>query len=144
MADLVQTIEIYQGVDFQSAWGFYNPDPSGNGDPINLVPRNFTNYNFRMMVRLAPNATSPLILSFTSSPSAGLLGVIIPIVPGPPTPTAVNGVQLTISRAQSLVTASTYPNQQQFYYDLLADNLGSSTTELLMQGAFIIAPTVTR
>ena len=144
MADYNVTLELYQGIDFAGAYFFFNPDPSGFGNPNNLVPRNFTNYNARMMVRLANNAQSPLILSLTSSPAAGLSFVSGTTSPGPAAPAYPNGVQINITKAQTLAIANNYPGETQFAYDLMADNLGSGTTELLMCGPLILQSTVTR
>jgi hypothetical protein len=53
-------------------------------------------------------------------------------------------VAITVTRAQSLTIATTYPLQRQFAYDLMADNTFTGTTELLLCGAFFVVPTVSR
>jgi hypothetical protein len=138
MAALVRNLEVYAGVDFSRAEGFFNPDPSGFGNPLNLVPYNFTNFNARMNIRLGPSTTDALVAALTNP--TNLAFVVVSVNPGPATPTNPNGIQITIPKALSLSWQTTYPQGFTGVYNLYADNLGSGTTQLLMSGPFILVP----
>jgi len=139
MAALIRNLEVYAGADFQRSEGFFNPDPSGFGNPLNLVPYNFTNFNARLNIRLGPDDTTQLVAALVNP--TNLAFVIVSVSPGPTTPTNPNGIQITIPKALSLSWQSTYPRGFTGNYWLFADNLGSGTSQLMMSGPFILVPT---
>lgn len=135
----------WQGVDFTHRQAFFADGGVPDGDVQNLVPVDFTGAVARMNVRLSndPSATSVLTLSGTAGgSSSGLTFVKDTFSPGPPTPSVYNGVEVSITRAQSLSMNGGVPFKGG-YYDILVDKL-DGTTELLICGEFELRSTVTR
>jgi hypothetical protein len=93
-----------------------------------------------MTIRLErdPEAEETLSLSIGD----GLEWVTDTFDGGPEEPAADNGIEITITRAQSLAMNDEKPFSGG-YYDLLVDNPDGTTT-LLMAGQFDLLPTVTR
>jgi hypothetical protein len=100
----------------------------------------FTGATARMMVRLERDPASTQLLSLTIG--SGLEWVSDTFTGGPDAPAVDNGIQVTITRAQSLAMNGGVPFVGG-YYDLLVDNAGGTTTHL-MAGQFDLMPTVTR
>ena len=93
-----------------------------------------------MTVRVLDDPSATSLLSLTTG--AGLTLVTQTFSPGPPLPSAPNGIQIVITKAQSLAMNGGVP-QLGGYYDVFLDQ-PSGTSLLLMAGAFDLAATVTR
>jgi len=130
----------YQGIDFSETRLFFTPPASGSTDVQQLVPMDFTGCTARMMVRTTEDPAATLLLSLATG--SGLTFVAQTFTPGPPLPSANNGITIVITRAQSLAMNSGVPLLGA-YYDLFVDQPGG-TTILLMKGQFDLAATGTR
>jgi hypothetical protein len=135
----VSKIQCYQGVDLEETRAFFDQPASGT-DLQNSVPVDFTGATARMMVRLERDPASTQVLSLTVG--AGLEWVTETFTGGPALPSAANGIELTITRVQSLAMNGGVPFVGG-YYDLLVDTAGGTTIHL-MAGQFDLMPTVTR
>lgn len=136
----VAKIQCYQGVDLAETRLFFTPPESGSTDLQDLEPMDFTGATARMMVRLEGDPTAELVLSLETG--SGLEWVAQTFTGGPDTPEADNGIEITITREQSLDMNDGVPFVGG-YYDLLAD-LPGGTTVHLMAGQFDLMATVTR
>jgi hypothetical protein len=93
-----------------------------------------------MNIRVQQDPASTSLQALTTG--SGLTFVAGTFTPGPPTPGVNNGIQIVITKVQSLAMNGGVPIQNA-YYDLLVDQPGGLTI-LLMAGQFDLAATVTR
>jgi hypothetical protein len=131
------TFEVEQGSDLTIPFYFFDPDPSGRGDPTQQVPENFTSCTAKMTIRQSQNVGSALILTLTS-PSGGIAFVEGTFAGGPPVPTNPNGVAVTITAAQSEAM-----NPGSFWYDLFI-TFPDTTRKIYLSGPLVVSATVTR
>ena len=136
----VSKLQCYQGVDLVETRLFFIPPSSGSTDLQNLEAMDFTGCTARMMIRLDRDPAATQLLSLTTG--AGLDWVSQTFTGGPSAPAFDNGIEITITRAQSLAMNGGVPLVGA-YYDLLVDAPGGTTVHL-MAGQFDLMATVTR
>lgn len=135
----VKKLQCWQGVNMLEQFVFFTLPTSGSTDPQNLVPMSFTSAHARMAIRMAQDPASTSLITLTDG--AGLTFITDTFTPGPPMPSANNGIAIAITPAQSLSMNGGVAISG--YYDLMIDNPDGTTT-LLLAGQFDLLPTVSR
>ena len=130
-------IEVAQNESYGRQLGFFNPPVTGN-DPKDEVAVDFTGATAVLSVRKAQNDTSTELLHLTSSPAAGLTFVAVGGGPaGAPVPPYNNGIQITITPAQSEPLEIGL-----WYWDLLV--VQGATKMYVARGEFAVVGTAAR
>lgn len=137
MALLDQDLSIAQGEDWSLTWVWASPDPSGQGNLANAVYYDFTGCLARLQVRETQSSSALLLLALPLS-GGGITFSSVAMAGGPPAPATPNAFTVTIPKATSLALPV-----GEFYYDMFIDWTNGTSTAML-QGQFVIAPTVTR
>ena len=138
-----KTLAIDQGADKTWPIYFFSPDPLGSGDLSLAAPLNLSGKNARLMIRVAQDYSSALILSLLNTGASPGLVFATGTSPGLPALATIlnpNGIKITITKAQSLVMLAS----QTGYYDMFFDDIASGISDLYMQGPFLVNATVTR
>lgn len=129
-------LAVTQGEDWSNTWLWANPDPSGQGNLLDIVWLNLAGCAARMTVRAQDNRASAAIFTLTSA-GGNIVFSSATIAGATAAPVAANAFSVSIPKALSLAQT---PGQ--YYYDLFVD-FPANTSTCFLKGQFELTGTVT-